>query len=160
LGVPQRNSFEGDTIIYSRLIPNAKWTLISTIPASIVFAELNRLILISIALSLIFIVVFTVMFLIIIKGTVTPVVTVSYMLKDISEGEGDLTKGIAVTIDNEIGDMANYLNTTLEKIKAMIITIKKQSTALFGIGNELVNNSPYALERKRSSNDANERESS
>ena len=131
---------EGDTIIYSRLIPGAQWTLISTIPASVVFAELNRLILISIALALVFIVVFTVLFLTIIKRTVTPVITVSRMLKDISEGEGDLTKGIAVMVDNEIGDMAHYLNATLEKIKAMIITIKKQSAALFGIGNELADN--------------------
>ncbi|MDR0784686.1 MAG: methyl-accepting chemotaxis protein, partial [Treponema sp.] len=131
---------EGDTIIYSRRIPGAEWTLISTIPASIVFAELNRLILSSIALSLGFIVVCTALFLLIIKRTVTPLITVSHILKDISEGEGDLTKGIAVTADNEIGDMARYLNATLEKIKAMIIIIKKQSASLFGIGNELAYN--------------------
>ncbi|MDR2447843.1 MAG: methyl-accepting chemotaxis protein [Treponema sp.] len=131
---------EGDTIIYSRRIPGAEWTLISTIPASIVFAELNRLILISIALSLVFIVVCTALFLVIIRRTVTPVITVSHILKDISEGEGDLTKGIAVTVDNEIGDMARYLNATLEKIKAMIIIIKEQSASLFSIGNELASN--------------------
>ncbi|MDR0708090.1 MAG: methyl-accepting chemotaxis protein, partial [Treponema sp.] len=105
-----------------------------------VFAELNRLILISIALSLGFTLVFTALFLLIIRRTVTPLITVSYMLKDISEGEGDLTKTIAVTADNEIGDMARYLNATLEKIKAMIIIIKKQAASLFGIGNELAHN--------------------
>ncbi|MDR2417986.1 MAG: methyl-accepting chemotaxis protein, partial [Treponema sp.] len=131
---------EEDTIIYSRRIPGAEWTLISTIPASIVFAELNRLILISIALSLGFIVVCTALFLVIIRRTVTPVITVSHILKDISEGEGDLTKSITVTVDNEIGDMARYFNATLEKIKAMIIIIKKQSASLFGIGNALASN--------------------
>ncbi|MDR2404563.1 MAG: methyl-accepting chemotaxis protein, partial [Spirochaetaceae bacterium] len=126
---------EGDTIIYSRNIPGAEWTLISTIPASVVFAELNRLILISIALSLVFTVVFTALVLIIIKRTVAPVIAVSHVLKDISNG--DLTKSIAVTANNEIGDMARSLNATLEKIKDMIIIIKKQSEALFAIGNDL-----------------------
>jgi methyl-accepting chemotaxis protein len=129
---------EGDTIIYSRNIPGAEWTLISTIPASVVFAELNRLILISIVLSLVFTVVFTALVLIIIKRTVAPVITVSHVLQDISNG--DLTKSIAVTVDNEIGDMARSLNATLEKIKGMIIVIKNQSAALFAIGGELADN--------------------
>jgi methyl-accepting chemotaxis protein len=88
----------------------------------------------------VFTLVFTALVLIIIKRTVTPVITVSHILKAISEGEGELTKGLAVTADNEIGDMARYFNATLEKIKAMIIIIQKQSSSLFGIGNELASN--------------------
>jgi methyl-accepting chemotaxis protein len=138
LGSDSFYKIERDTIMYSRKIPGAEWTLISTIPASIVFAELNRLILISIVLSLVFTLVFTALVLIIIKRTVAPVIAVSHALEDISHG--DLTKSIAVTADNEIGDMARSLNETLEKIKTMISIIKKQSVSLFAIGSELASN--------------------
>jgi methyl-accepting chemotaxis protein len=69
-----------------------------------------------------------------------PIVNVALTLKDISEGEGDLTETVDVRSKDEIGDLARYFNATLDKIKALIITIKNQSIALFDIGNELASN--------------------
>jgi methyl-accepting chemotaxis protein len=69
-----------------------------------------------------------------------PIVRVALTLKDISEGEGDLTKTVDVHSKDEIGDLAQYFNATLEKIKALVIIIKNQSAALFDIGNELASN--------------------
>ncbi|MCL1814716.1 MAG: methyl-accepting chemotaxis protein [Treponema sp.] len=62
------------------------------------------------------------------------------MLKEISEGEGDLTKELVVSSKDEIGDMAHYFNLTLEKIKKLVIIIKQQAAVLFDIGNELALN--------------------
>ncbi|MHB9295388.1 putative methyl-accepting chemotaxis protein [Pillotina sp. SPG140] len=69
-----------------------------------------------------------------------PIVHVALTLKDISEGEGDLTKKVIVHSHDEIGDLARYFNATLEKIKDLVIIIKKQSIALFEMGNELASN--------------------
>ncbi|MDR2484989.1 MAG: methyl-accepting chemotaxis protein [Treponema sp.] len=71
---------------------------------------------------------------------VKPIIQVTSTLKDISEGEGDLTKRIDITAHDEIGDLALYFNLTLEKIRGMVITIKQQSAALFDIGAELATN--------------------
>jgi len=62
------------------------------------------------------------------------------MLKEISEGEGDLTKRLKVSSDDEIGRMAHYFNLTLDKIKHMVISIREQSVSLSGIGSELASN--------------------
>jgi methyl-accepting chemotaxis protein len=69
-----------------------------------------------------------------------PIVDVALTLKDISEGEGDLTKTVKVNSKDEIGDLARYFNATLEKIKNLVITIKSRSVTLFDIGNELASN--------------------
>ena len=69
-----------------------------------------------------------------------PIVTVTETLKDISEGEGDLTKTITVNSNDEIGLMARYFNQTLEKIKQLVISIKKESTALSDLGTDLAAN--------------------
>ncbi len=42
------------------------------------------------------------------------------MLKDISEGEGDLTRRLITDSKNEIGEMALYFNRFLEKLQGMI----------------------------------------
>jgi methyl-accepting chemotaxis protein len=69
-----------------------------------------------------------------------PIVKVAGTLKDISEGEGDLTKTVAIQSQDEIGDMARYFNATLEKIRNLVVVIKNQSINLFDIGNELADN--------------------
>jgi methyl-accepting chemotaxis protein len=74
-------------------------------------------------------------------GTTTaPIVKVSDTLKDISEGEGDLTRSIAVTSNDEVGDLAKYFNKTLEKIKNLVLLIKKQAHVLADIGTALSSN--------------------
>jgi methyl-accepting chemotaxis protein len=69
-----------------------------------------------------------------------PIVKVALTLKDISEGEGDLTKIVAIHSKDEIGDLARYFNATLEKIKILVVTIKNKAAALFDIGSELAGN--------------------
>ncbi|MCL1955318.1 MAG: methyl-accepting chemotaxis protein, partial [Brevinematales bacterium] len=69
--------------------------------------------------------------------TTAPIVKVSDTLKDISEGEGDLTKTVAVHSKDEVGDLAIYFNKTIEKIRALVFIIKKQAGVLKDIGNDL-----------------------
>jgi methyl-accepting chemotaxis protein len=69
-----------------------------------------------------------------------PIVKVTDTLRDISEGEGDLTRSIAVSSKDEIGDLALYFNKTLEKIKNLVSNVKKEATVLSEIGVDLAKN--------------------
>ena len=59
------------------------------------------------------------------------------MLKEISEGEGDLTKQLSISSKDEIGALAYYFNLTIEKIKNLIISIKEQAASLHDLGADL-----------------------
>ncbi|MCL2444280.1 MAG: methyl-accepting chemotaxis protein [Treponema sp.] len=74
------------------------------------------------------------------RSIVKPIVKVTNTLKDISEGEGDLTQQIIIHSKDEVGDLAMYFNLTLEKIKGLIITIKKETVKLSEIGTDLASN--------------------
>jgi len=76
----------------------------------------------------------------VLSRTTAPIVKVADTLKDISEGEGDLTRSIAVHSQDEIGDLALYFNKTLEKIKNLVKNVKNESTVLSNIGNDLASN--------------------
>jgi len=71
---------------------------------------------------------------------IRPINTASAMLKEIAEGEGDLTKRLTVSSRDEIGTMALYFNETLDKIKSLIVVIKKEAANLNNIGNDLASN--------------------
>jgi len=69
-----------------------------------------------------------------------PISSAVEMLKEISQGEGDLTRELNVSSNDEIGDMAHYFNLTLEKIRNMIFSIKKDAVTLSEIGDGLAIN--------------------
>ena len=67
----------------------------------------------------------------------SPLDNINGILKEISMGEGDLTKRIHIDKKNEIGKLADYFNLTLDKIKNLVIAIKKEAASLHNIGNDL-----------------------
>ncbi|MCL2270243.1 MAG: methyl-accepting chemotaxis protein [Treponema sp.] len=69
-----------------------------------------------------------------------PLVTLADTLKDISEGEGDLTRSVSVKSTDEIGDLAKYFNNTLDKIKHLVLSIKSESVTLSDVGTALASN--------------------
>jgi methyl-accepting chemotaxis protein len=66
-----------------------------------------------------------------------PIVNVKTILKDISDGEGDLTRQLPVTSQDEIGRMSYYFNQTFGKIRRLVVLIQEQAGILHGIGTEL-----------------------
>jgi methyl-accepting chemotaxis protein len=116
------------------------WTILTSVPEDAVLAAVNQLIRIAVLIIAAAIIIAGVATFFVAGSIAKPIVNVSLTLKDISEGEGDLTKTISVQSKDEIGDLAHYFNLTLEKIKVLIVTIKQQTVSLFDIGNELATN--------------------
>ncbi|GBU29238.1 hypothetical protein R84B8_02802 [Treponema sp. R8-4-B8] len=71
------------------------------------------------------------------KGITKPINMLVHTLKDISEGEGNLTVTITIRSKDEIGSLALYFNKTLEKIKSLVKNVKKESDVLSEIGDTL-----------------------
>ncbi|MDR1868624.1 MAG: HAMP domain-containing protein, partial [Treponema sp.] len=69
-----------------------------------------------------------------------PIVMVAETLKDIAQGEGDLTRTVNIHSKDEVGDLAKYFNQTLEKIKHLVIIIKNEAKKLSDIGADLSSN--------------------
>lgn len=61
-----------------------------------------------------------------ISGVISrPVKKMVERLRDISEGEGDLTVQLDVATRDELGDLSNYFNTFVEKIRNVISDVKE-----------------------------------
>jgi methyl-accepting chemotaxis protein len=121
-------------------VPGFDMTLIIAVDERTVRHELDRLR----NLMLLFIGVFMVLgagaAMLIARSIAGPIIRVSNILKDISEGEGDLTRTIPTGAKDEVGDLARYFNLTLEKIKKMVMMIKQQAARLHDIGGSLAAN--------------------
>jgi len=74
------------------------------------------------------------------RQIIRPIKTTVAMLKDISEGEGDLTKKLVSHSKDELGELAVYFNQTFEKIRLLVVMVKKQSDVLSRVGLSLSSN--------------------
>ena len=71
------------------------------------------------------------------KTVTNPLNSTVLLLKDISEGDGDLTKRLPQNGNDELYDLAVYFNKTMEKISSLIESIKKESCVMDSIATSL-----------------------
>ena len=58
-----------------------------------------------------------------IRGIIRPLRNMTHMIKDIAEGEGDLTKRLGIESQDEIGEMSSYFNGFVDKVQDIIRNI-------------------------------------
>ena len=71
---------------------------------------------------------------------IKPINIVVEALKDIAQGEGDLTVRLPVHGNDEVTDLSEYFNQTISKIGSSIKTVGENSTEMTNIGSELASN--------------------
>jgi len=106
------------------------WSYAIAVMQRTIMAPVYQMINITIAISTVVLLIVVLIAIFMSRSISRPIVNVSWTLKDISEGEGDLTKRITVRSDDEIGDLSNYFNKTMEKIRNLVWTIKYKINGL------------------------------
>jgi methyl-accepting chemotaxis protein len=59
-------------------------------------------------------------------------------IKDIAEGEGDLTKRLEVKSQDELGELAKFFNNFLDKLHALVVSIAKTSVHVASASEQLL----------------------
>ncbi|MFZ1984843.1 MAG: methyl-accepting chemotaxis protein [Desulfatitalea sp.] len=87
------------------------------------------------------------------RAIVRPVTDMVARLKDIAEGEGDLTRRLTIHSADELGQLGQWFNLFLERLQGMITQVKKNSiklkessTHLAGIADALANGAEQAAQ--------------
>ena len=101
------------------------------------YSEIRREAVIQIILALVFIAAGFALQFVFLKMIFSRLAAINSIVREISDGEGDLTKKIKILHDDEIGELGVHFNRTLEKIRALVIAIKDRTSSLFITGNEL-----------------------
>jgi methyl-accepting chemotaxis protein len=131
-----------ELIIQSFRIGNSDmtWSILIGTAKKFILKEINKMSHFTVILTLLAVVIAAVTIFFVMGLITKPIINVTDTLKDISEGEGDLTRTIKVTGNDEISDLSSYFNKTLEKIRTLVVTIKGKTVILHDTGNELASN--------------------
>ena len=98
----------------------------------------------SIAIALVCVIIGIVLGYFLVSMILKPITTTVDILKDIAEGEGDLTRRLEIKTEDEMGELAKWFNTFIEKIQTIIADVaqnagrlKASSTDLSGISQHM-----------------------
>ena len=100
--------------------------------------EFNKIVYFQLILSFIIVIgSCTVFIILIVKIFIKPVAGITINLKNISDGEGDLTVSLPEKGNDEITLLSLYFNKTISKIRGVISNVKSSSDVMPEIGSEL-----------------------
>jgi len=75
------------------------------------------------------------------KSILTALLKLQNTVKDLSEGEGDLTQRLQIKSHDEIGKIASYINAFIEKVQITVQEAKKSSVETYEAAQDLMNTS-------------------
>jgi len=116
------------------------WTVIINAPKEEFIGTVNSLRTTMIILGAVILVIALVIVYFVAHAMVKPIKIVVNALKNIAQGEGDLTVRLPVHGNDEVTDLSEYFNETIAKIGSSIKTVGESSTEMTNIGNELASN--------------------
>lgn len=113
------------------------WKLIGIIEKDEVMQTAQTILMTLAGIGLILFIVFVLVAVFFANAIVRPIQSVSNMVKDIAEGEGDLTSRLTVKNQDEVGELAGWFNLFVEKLQAMIKNISAGVDTLSSSSTEL-----------------------
>jgi methyl-accepting chemotaxis protein len=116
------------------------WTMLVGVSRGDIMAPVYRMVYICAGIGLLSMLLMSFGIFFMAKSISNPIKRLSSMLKDLSEGEGDLTKEISITSKDEIEDLAHYFNLTIGKIRNLVQVIKREAEGLSQTGADLAAN--------------------
>ena len=116
------------------------WTITVTAPVNEFMGTVNTLSISMLGVSMVVLVIALLIVYLVAYAMVKPVNIVVNALRNIAQGEGDLTVRLPVTGNDEVTDLSEYFNETIAKIGTSIRQVGINSETMEGIGNELASN--------------------
>ncbi|MGF1908513.1 methyl-accepting chemotaxis protein [Vibrio kasasachensis] len=119
-----------DVLITSKRVPNTDWYYTIVIDKEHAFSSQKELLGQSILMGLIQVLMIAVIAWVIVKRALAPLNNLSESMRDLAEGNGDLTKRIEVKTQDEIGILASQVNAFIAKLQEVVHDISSSSKDL------------------------------
>ena len=134
-------TYKGEEYIASfATMKTTGWSVIIRAPKEEFMGYVNALSLSMVVIGIVILVLSVVIVYFIARVMVKPVQTAVAALKNIAQGDGDLTVRLPVTGNDEVTDLSEYFNETIEKIGIAVKSSGKSADEMKSIGEELSSN--------------------
>ena len=111
------------TVVPVKLSDNSTWYVVANIPTDEIFASANQTTEFLIGLAVVGLIIIFLVVMGVAKTITRPISDIVNRIKDIAQGEGDLTQTVETKNQDELGDLAYWFNQFVAKIRGIIIDL-------------------------------------
>ncbi|MCT4564252.1 MAG: methyl-accepting chemotaxis protein [Maledivibacter sp.] len=106
------------------------WSFAVSVPMNKILEQANKIRNFSLLFGFISIIIVLSILYFTASNIVNPIHKTIDMLKDIAQGEGDLTRRLDIYADDEIGELSKWFNLFIQKIQKLVAQVKRNAEAL------------------------------
>ncbi|WP_125720276.1 methyl-accepting chemotaxis protein [Pseudoalteromonas rubra] len=117
--------------------PILDWHLGLLIPVSLIEEPVNEAVMSTVTAVVLILAIIVAMILWATHMIAAPITTLTNTMRDIASGEGDLTRRIDITSQDEVGQLAHHMNTFIDKLRSMMLDTAAQAQQLSGAAAQL-----------------------
>jgi len=96
------------------------WSLEISVPMDKILSDANRIRNNTLIIAIVALIIIGFVLFVVSNGITRPIIRITRVLKDIAEGDGDLTKRVDVQTSDEIGDMGRYFNQFISAVHNIV----------------------------------------
>lgn len=127
-------------LAYFQTLKDLNWIVVTSSYLEEVTEEQNKLRFVMAMVLLVSIAAALILAFLTIHSITSPIAKIRLMMKDVSEGEGDLTKKLKIKSNDEIQELAEFFNRFVEKLRDIIHNLQAHMRHLTNFSNELASN--------------------
>ncbi|ARC92698.1 methyl-accepting chemotaxis protein [Vibrio coralliilyticus] len=113
-----------------QLDENNSWHLLVGVNKSIAYAEVDEALKNSLYTALVLLVVAFIILFVILNYAYRPILALKSTVLDLSQGNGDLTRRLEVKTDDDLGQIAQAVNTFIGNLQSMMLEVSKSSNQI------------------------------
>ncbi len=125
------------------------WGIVIRIPQSNILADASSMMWMQVWLGVGCVAVTIVLLWLAATSITRPIRRINELLKDIAQGEGDLTRRLAVNSNDEIGEQAKWFNTFVQKIHDVIVEVTRSADEVVQSATRIAASSSGTAEQMR-----------
>ena len=135
-------TFKGEQyyVVYNRLeleTPYLDWYVGILIPTSMIDEPVNDAVMTTTTSVIIILAIIIAMIFWATQMITKPLTKLTYIMRDIASGDGDLTQKIEIKSNDEVGQLAHHMNTFIDKLRAMMLNTAAQAEQLSQAASQL-----------------------
>lgn len=135
-------TFKGEQyyVVYNRLeleSPYLDWYVGILIPTSMIDEPVNDAVMTTTTSLIIILAIIIAMIFWATQMITKPLTKLTYIMRDIASGDGDLTQKIEIHSQDEVGQLAHHMNTFIDKLRAMMLNTAAQAEQLSQAASQL-----------------------
>lgn len=142
-----RDAQGAEQLVAAIEVPGTDWAVFAQIPHAELFADLNRAVLLVVLIVALMLVASLSVIALLLKALFRPIRRTAHAMREIAEGDGDLTLRLPIDSRDEIGELSTQFNAFVARMQETLREVRTSTTSVYRAAGDIAQGSEELASR-------------